>query len=157
MKRSRLDNGTGRKYILCDIDGTLADIEHRRHLLTIEPRDWPAFFERMVHDKPNLPIVNLYKTIWESGRYSCILVTGRPEKYRNATLCWLSSNGILFESLLMRSDGDKRPDYVVKLEMLEKLRQSGASVEFVIDDRRSVVEMWRGNGVVCLQCADPVD
>lgn len=32
-------------FIVFDLDGTLADCEHRIHHITKEPKDWRAFFE----------------------------------------------------------------------------------------------------------------
>jgi len=35
---------------------------------------------------------------------------------------------------------------------LHKLIAEGARIEFVVDDRQQVVDMWRRNGITCLQC-----
>jgi hypothetical protein len=40
---------------------------------------------------------------------------------------------------------------IVKRELLEGLDRS--KILFVVDDRRRIVEMWRSEGLVCLQCA----
>ena len=140
------------KHVLFDVDGTLADIEHRRHFLEEEPRNWTEFFHRMVHDKPNHPVVNLYQTIWASEKYTCVIVTGRPEGYREVTEQWLAGNNIYFNKLMMRPEDDRRPDYVIKQEMLYELLENGAHIELIVDDRKSVVDMWRSNGLTCLQC-----
>jgi hypothetical protein len=52
----------------------------------------------------------------------------------------------------MRADKDFRADHIVKEEMLSFLRSSGNEILFVVDDRQQVVDMWRRNGVICLQC-----
>ncbi len=140
--------------VLFDIDGTLACIDHRRHFLDEEPRNWAAFFDGMLYDVPNQPVVNLYRVIRASKQYHCVIVTGRPELYREPTKRWLADNNISFDKLIMRKSDDRRPDYVVKQEMLGELLTQGASIEFVVDDRQSVVDMWRDHGLTCLQCAD---
>src|SRR3546814_20900822 len=38
--------------IIFDIDGTLADVGHRRHLVTQGRKDWGRFFDEMVNDPP---------------------------------------------------------------------------------------------------------
>lgn len=53
----------------------------------------------------------------------------------------------------MRHLNDHRPDDVVKEEMLQQLRAEGKDILFVIDDRQKVVDMWRRNGLICLQMA----
>ena len=52
---------------------------------------------------------------------------------------------------MLRPDGDRRTDVIVKREMLAGLDRS--KILFVVEDRSGVVEMWRSEGLVCLQCA----
>lgn len=142
------------KFALFDIDGTLADISHRRHLLEKKPQDWKAFFDQIGGDTPNQAVVNLYHLVWNSDDFRCVIVTGRPEQYRKITEQWLTWNEIPFDRLLMRPKNDQRPDHVVKQEFLAAMQSRGMHIEFVVDDRKSVVDMWRRNGLTCLQCAD---
>lgn len=44
------------KTIVFDIDGTLADLSHRRHHVESRPKNWDAFFEDISEDKPNAPL-----------------------------------------------------------------------------------------------------
>lgn len=139
--------------ILFDIDGTLALIDHRRAFLERDHPDWKSFNAAMGDDTPNPPIVALYRTLWASNDYELILVSGRGEESRALTEQWLAWNEIPFEALLMRPLNDSRPDTDIKHEILCRLRAQGNRILFVVDDRQSVVDMWRANGVVCLQCA----
>ena len=68
--------------ILFDIDGTLADTEHRRYLLRGNSPNWDKFNNLMGEDKPNIPIVRLYNTLWHSGEYHIVLISGRGEEFR---------------------------------------------------------------------------
>ena len=138
--------------VIFDIDGTLADIEHRRVYLKGERPNWAKFNAEMGGDTPNRPIVDLYKTLWASGVYDLQIVTGRNEAFRKITETWLTWNGIEFNRVLMRADKDNRPDNIIKGEILERLRAEGRDIAFAVDDRQQVVEMWRANGVTCLQC-----
>ena len=54
----------------------------------------------------------------------------------------------------MRVDGDHRPDYLVKREAIERLRANGWDPVLAIEDRRQVVDMYRAEGLICLQCAE---
>ena len=139
--------------ILFDIDGTLALIDHRRPHLDGERPNWRAFNAEMGGDTPNPPVVELYKTLWNTGAYELILVSGRGEESRKITERWLVWNEIPFGTLLMRPKNDNRPDTEIKLDILTNLRAQGKTILFTVDDRQSVVDMWRANGVTCLQCA----
>jgi hypothetical protein len=108
----------------------------------------------MDDDAPNLPVVTFYKTLWESQNYQLILVSGRGEESRKITETWLTWSSIPFDRLLMRAAGDFRSDVKVKQDILDRLRGEGAEILFVVDDRNSVVDMWRRNGITCLQCAE---
>ena len=52
----------------------------------------------------------------------------------------------------MRADNDQRPDSEVKQDILNSLKAQGKKILFTVDDRQSVVDMWRANGITCLQC-----
>jgi phosphoglycolate phosphatase-like HAD superfamily hydrolase len=138
--------------ILFDIDGTLANVDHRREFVTSGKSDWESFNAGMGNDTPNYPIVSLYKTLWESENYDLILVSGRQEEFRELTERWLVGNEIPFSRLLMRPFKDYRPDEIIKEEILNQLRSEGHEVLFVVDDRKRVVDMWRQKGITCLQC-----
>jgi len=47
------------KTVLFDIDGTLADINHRRHHVEGDNAHWHAFFEEMGTDTVNQPVVDM--------------------------------------------------------------------------------------------------
>jgi hypothetical protein len=130
----------------------LADIKHRRKFLEQASPDWKSFNKLMGDDKPNYPLVELYKSLWRSKEYEIIILTGRNEESRKLTEQWLAWNEIPFSTLLMRADNDFRTDHIVKEEMLHSLQSSGKNILFVVDDRKQVVDMWRRNGLTCLQC-----
>jgi hypothetical protein len=141
-----------KKAVLFDIDGTLANIEHRRANLTKSPPDWKAFNAEMGSDVPNAGVVSLYKALWDANCYELILVTGRNERSRALTEQWLTWNEIPFSRLLMRADHDFRSDHIIKEELLDLLLSEGKDIIFTVDDRQQVVDMWRRRGITCLQC-----
>lgn len=140
------------KAVIFDIDGTLADTQHRLHHVLQHPKNWDAFFTEAEHDPVIEPIRELVKLVTKQG-VKVILVSGRTDKIRGLTTDWLSRNGIPFDSLFMRSEGDHRADHIVKAEILDVILRED-EVLFVVDDRPSVVAMWRARGLTCLQCAD---
>ena len=119
-----------------------------------EKKDWDAFFDAQDRDVPNDAIVTLYKVLCKDGKFEVIVVTARPERYRSKTEEWFANHQIPFGRMLMRADGDRRSDEIIKKEMLGHLKREGLTPFLVVDDRSGVVEMWREQGITCLQCAD---
>ncbi|HXE95903.1 MAG TPA: hypothetical protein VN642_05835 [Dongiaceae bacterium] len=147
-----MDKVNKSRVVIFDLDGTLADVTRRRKILQQTPKAWDAFFADMDSDPPNPAIVELYKVLEASRLYSMYVVTGRPERYREVSARWISIQGLKVERLFMRINGDKREDHIIKMDILNEIRASGEEIAFVVDDRESVVKMWRENGVTCLQC-----
>lgn len=135
--------------ILIDVDGTLANVNERRRDF-LKTKDWESFYSKISEDVLNvwcLKIIEKFRT-----EYKVFLVTGRRETYRKQTLDWLQLNDVFFDDIFFRSKDDYRSDDVVKKEIYQKNIAGSFDVLFVVDDRVSVVKMWRGLGLVCLQC-----
>jgi hypothetical protein len=148
--------------IICDIDGTIANADHRLHLLPKMRDDgsyvpsgqaWKEFHEAAVDDTPHLEIVHLANAVHASG-VPVILCTGRGDETREQTIEWLSRHGVRWLRLFMRPYKDNRPDNIVKSEMLDAILADGWKPLFVVEDRARVVQMWRERGVRCLQVCE---
>jgi nicotinamidase-related amidase len=140
--------------VIFDIDGTLADCTHRLHHIQTKPKDWDGFFAAMSGDTLIKPVAELLDAFVHQYRHTIVLCSGRPETYREPTEKWLAMCGIKWSRLYMRQAGDRRDDSIVKKELLDQIRADGWKPFLAIDDRQRVVDMWRANGLVCLQCAD---
>ncbi len=138
------------EIVIFDIDGTLADVSKRVHHLNKKPKDWDAFFKGIPQDKAIYSMIRLCNILYEAG-LNILLCSGRSEQYRPETVEWLTQQGVKYHELLLRRDQDKRSDAVVKRELLSGIDRS--KILFVVEDRKGVVEMWRSEGLVCLQCA----
>ena len=91
---------------------------------------WTDFYEACVHDKPNKPVVDF------------LLHAGAG--------CEISS----LHELRMRPADSRAPDTELKEEWLHSLPPAERErIVLAVDDRDLVVEMWRRNGVPCLQVA----
>lgn len=155
------------KTVIFDIDGTLADVEHRRHHVAHKPKRWDLFFSELSNDPPVKDVVRLHDLLidynfllnqdGEKPRVKLVFCTGRGEEYRDVTTAWLIDNLCISFSaeidLRMRPANDSRPDDIIKKEMLDQLRAEQHDIWFVVDDRQRVVDMWRANGVTVFQCA----
>lgn len=142
------------KTVIFDIDGTLANIEHRRPFVQTAKPDWKRFNAAIEDDTVNEPVASLYRTLWDADVYDLQIVTGRTEVFRKVTETWLIWNDLPFNRVTMRPDKDFRPDHIIKEEILDRFLTEGRNIEFTVDDRQQVVDMWRRRGIVCLQC-DP--
>jgi hypothetical protein len=141
--------------IIFDIDGTLANIDHRRHWVASKPKNWPAFNRAMVYDTPNEDIVWMAKTFHAAG-CQILVASGRNEDDRLVTENWLNSVATLqgiWIKLYMRSSKDYRSDDIVKSEILDQMLTDGFHPTLAVDDRSQVVKMWRARGLRCLQVA----
>ncbi len=137
------------KAIIVDIDGTLANVNHRRSRLE-ESNDWKEFNSRMSLDSLNewcREIIENFK-----HEHKIILVTGREQKFSKVTKEWLSVHKICFDLIYFRPNEDFRADEVVKKEIYHEYILDRYEILFVVDDRKRVVQMWRSLGLVCLQC-----
>jgi phosphoglycolate phosphatase-like HAD superfamily hydrolase len=138
------------EIVIFDIDGTLADVSERIHHVSKKPKNWNAFFAGMAQDKAIHSMVRLCNLLYDSG-IQIVLCSGRSEEHRQQTVEWLAQQGVNYHDLLLRKEKDRRSDTEVKRELLAALDKS--KILFVVEDRSRVVEMWRSEGLVCLQCA----
>lgn len=141
------------RAVIFDIDGTLADASHRLKHIQNGSHNWDAFFAEAANDPVIEPIRELAHLFDDQG-YRIILVSGRTDKIRGITESWLEQHAIPYHELHMRSEGDYRQDFIVKSELLDAILAAGHDIHLVVDDRPSVVAMWRERGLTCLQCRD---
>jgi hypothetical protein len=142
-------------YIICDLDGTLADISHREHHAQGHRKNWQKFFEGIPDDALAEVVADILRHYIKT--HKIVLVSGRPEHTREHTESWLKKHVPWLKPihLHMRPSGDFRPDNIVKAEIYEEqIKPEYGEPFFVLDDRDKVVKMWREKGLICLQVAE---
>ena len=130
------------QVILCDIDGTIALRNGR------SPYDYSKVNEDTFDPRMNLLLSSL------AEKFTIIFLSGRQgtEQCRKDTEEWLKGNlGLSEVKLIMRKEGDFRPDDVVKDELFREYIEGKYNVVCVFDDRDRVVKMWREKGILCNQ------
>jgi len=145
--------------IIIDIDGTIADHSHRLHHITKQPKDYDSFYSAMGEDTPIYDILWLIDLLitshYEEGDFVFFICTARREDYRKQTEEWLQKHAMrllnVAHEMLMRPLKDFRKDVIIKDEMRQKIESQGFNIRFVLEDRQQVVDMWRENGITCLQ------
>lgn len=139
-----------KKAIIVDLDGTLADITHRRKFVEGKKKDWKNFNKNIINDDLNGWCAEIIRRMMPD--HHVLLVSGRTDELQEETEQWLKKHDVPYTDLMMRKDKDYRDDTVVKREIYEKNIKPHYDVLFVIDDRAKVVKMWRDEGLVCLHC-----
>jgi predicted kinase len=148
-----------RSIVLCDIDGTIADLSHRLHYVNGERRDWDAFFAEVGDD-------DFRRDVWErvvsdarAHDARIIFLSGRSDVARDDTETWLwqhCGGDIDIPIVLMRREFDRRPDTEVKRDIFE-WNFGGYNIVRVYDDRPRLVRMWREMGLDVVDCGDGID
>ena len=133
-----------KNLIICDIDGTLANVQHRLHYIKnpdgskkpYKERDWDSFHKACVDDTLYKDVREILWNIYDAGRrreFSDRIVyffSGRSEVVRKETEEWLREHVVspsMCEygekpNLYMRKEGDIRNDIEVKREMIKTLK-----------------------------------
>jgi hypothetical protein len=148
-----------KEAILFDIDGCLANNSQRIHYLDETPKNYEAFNQEAMSDKPLKDIVflaNLLTTVYYESHQlvKLFIYSGRPEEYRHLTQQWLKLYVPrlydVSEGILLRPKGDTRPDVDVKKDMINKLILEGYNIRFSIEDKESVCDMLVQNNITVL-------
>lgn len=134
--------------VVFDIDGTLANIEHRLAFVRSKPKNWKAFDAGIPNDLVNPHVAEVFWSM-ANVNHEIILASGRNERNRDATVKWLRENNLVgWQKLYMRKADDFRSDDIVKREILDEIvADYGRKPDMVFDDRPRVVRMWREAGV----------
>lgn len=154
--------------LIFDLDGTLADCEHRRPLVAHAPDrrtpQWDKFYQLCDRDTPIKPIIDIMLTLRASHEVQ--IWSGRSEVVREKTERWLAQYAFgnfawiiptptnpWYVPLRMRPAGDTTPDDALKERWLREAQSAGKHITMVFDDRDKVVAMWRRNNIICAQVA----
>lgn len=139
-----MNDNTLTEIILCDLDGTIAQLNGR------DPYDASTCEQDPLNDH----VFTIVKSL--RNNYPIIFLSGRMDKFRPQTEAWLTKHGLIEGSrLLMRATGDNRPDYVVKEEIYDNHIHGKYKVKMVLDDRLNVCRMWHRRGLPLLRVGDP--
>lgn len=141
--------------VVIDLDGTLLDGTHRHHLVTSEkPKDFKKYRLEGKNDNVNKPLLFILKILTFLG-IRIILLTGRDNKARYATVQCLKRNEVPYHCLCMRNNGDTRSDYEFKKDYYNRHIKSKYHILFTVEDRPSVVRLWKELKIFCFYYRNP--
>lgn len=139
------------KYVIFDLDGTLADGRHRLHLIPTKDYDktesWTEFNLAAGDDLPFLDNIEVCNLFAFGDYYRVIILTGRSDVARDITEYWLDTHGVKYDQLVMRSQSDNRKDTVIKEEYLRSIGLDNILCCF--DDLPHVAYHLRSLGLTC--------
>lgn len=148
------------RNVIFDLDGTIALIDDRRKLSTKDNGkiDWDVFFnpDNINLDQPNNAVITILRLLKDAGN-RIVILSGRSKATKDATKVWLKKFDVPFDVLKMRPtsrDFMYMPDDQLKQMWLDKLFTNKDDIVCVFDDRQKVVDMWRDNGLTCMQVAN---
>ena len=128
--------------ILVDMDGTLCI---REGFSNRDPYDWSR-----ANEDGACPVVSDIVHRF-SADHTIIILTARPKSAELICRSWLKTNRVPFDHIFTRQDKDFREDSIVKEEIYNQYIKDFWKVNFVLDDRQRVVDMWRSLGLKTLQ------
>lgn len=148
-----------------DIDGTVANLDHRLHLIGatstsfVKPeeaptKDWDGFFAAADKDSPIWEVITVARALAKAG-HTILYSTGRREQCRRLTADWFLKYRVPVGLLFMRKDDDHREDNEVKGELLDQILSMYKKEEIggAFEDRQQVVDMYRARGIRVFQVA----
>lgn len=131
------DHTTPPAFIV-DTDGTMANGEGLRG-----PYDTHLYHVDLVH-----PHVQAAVQALQFQGYQIIALSGRDSEFRDVSLKWWDDVAEITPDLfLMRPQGDKRMDAIVKYELFRDEIAPFYNVLGAFDDRPQVLRMWRKIGL----------
>lgn len=131
--------------IIVDVDGTLANNTGGR-----SPYDETRVCEDEVIEEV-ADLVFIYRKARPNNKI--FIFSGRSEQCREDTELWLKTNEVHYDELFMRSTEDAKgrvKDSIVKSKLYDTHIRDKYYVDFVIDDRKQVKEMWNELGLFVL-------
>lgn len=143
---------TNKTAVIVDVDGTLCDVSSALHHITTPgvTKDFDAFHEAAARC-PATPWVLNWCAQQRAAGHTLIVVTGRMYRHSQSTILWLGSYlGDDWHGPFMRGDDDYRPDTEVKRDihaLLTSPNYYGWDIVGAIDDRPSVIALWRSLGI----------
>ena len=87
----------------------------------------------------------------QQGGFGIILSSGRKENLTKITLEQVQKQNLFPDMWFFRSETDFRPDNELKASHLAKIRAEGIEPVMAFDDRDSVVDFWRSQGIKTFQ------
>lgn len=154
------------KYVITDLDGTVANCWHRLHLIcdidengntiqreNISSQIWEKFNRGCLKDEPIEPVIKLLRSMHAHG-YKIAVCSSRSSVAISETEEWWFKNvgiPVVGGYHLRPANNNYISDVELKREWAIRNKAIIDNTLFVLEDRTAVVKMWRKLGLMCLQ------
>lgn len=139
-----------------DIDGTIANNEHRSHLLPSSDlhltSSWRDYNKACSGDSPIIPMINMMNALSELS--PVYIMTSRSDEVEYMTLEWLQYNNVDYDVIYMRKRLDNRKDYIIKEEWLNDLCKGDKKNVIIFEDNRNVISHLRNCGYTVMSVCE---
>lgn len=132
--------------VLFDLDNTLANNNHRQHLITGPDADWKSFDRSCVSDTLIESAWRLHNSL-RCSYYRTWIISGRSEEVRGYTEDWLAANHMSWDMLLMRPVGDHCTNDELKKRWLNDGTIDKSRVLCAFDDNEATCKMFQSEGI----------
>ncbi len=151
------DPAPGRRPTVCvDLDSTLADTRHRRHLVDPANPDWRTYSLAAGADRPIEGPIELVRLLAQTC--SIVILSARDEASRSLTEEWLRRHDVPHDGLILYRDGMDPTDLgEYKSLKVRGMRADGHRVVLVVEDAPAVADAVRSTGVPVLLLTPPSD
>lgn len=122
------------RAIWVDVDGTLANMANCGR----GPFEW----HRVGEDDPFWHVIESVQAHARDG-YKIVIMSGRDEVSREATIKWLEKHDIPFDDIFMRPAGSQEKDNKIKHDLFWEFVAPKYDIRFALDDRDQVVKFTR--------------
>jgi hypothetical protein len=112
----------GLTYIF-DVDGTLTSQRYENDFV--------------LELAPNWPILGIALSLFSQDPGKVAVVTARPSYLQSDTLKWLQKYSLSPGILLLREEGDCRPDHEVRVDQVREIMKAAGSNVVLLDDKIS--------------------
>lgn len=134
-----------RDCIIADMDSTLCVNLTGRPFYT---DDWK---EKLIYDTPLAGPISILRAQKMTGTCDILIVTGRKDEGRDQTEEWLKTYNVPYDRLFMRGQNDYTKSDIFKENILKNIILPKYNVLFALEDDNKCVQMYRRNGLICLQ------
>jgi hypothetical protein len=148
-------NNQSIKCAIFDIEGCLANNQHRENLLPAKnltgpaaTHAWDKYYSGVTDDAMYRNVVMFCNSLVAKG-LAVLLFTGIPRKFTKIVTNWLADNSVAYSKLLMRHNDDIRSNAEVKFDMLQTMQQQHYQPVLAVDDMPDVLDMFNKQNIRC--------
>jgi len=123
------------------LEGTLSDASHRFNL---KDESFEAYQNAHDKDEPNTKLIEFLNQVADE----LVVYSTTPDNLRLAVSKWLMDNGVEVDELVLKKKSDYRPEYEIKVSMIERLDND---YKVVVENSAKVADLLREKGYLVLQ------